>query len=116
MARIYRLKDDIKAEEFIRNMVWIDVYRVEYYYYYYISAVCTRTDESGEQDGLCFGSRACLVNLHSSLHPSSVHPSVCLLVHLFINPSFIYLRKLRAFDFILPAHQLRHWQSFTRTL
>ena len=34
MVHMYRQKNDIKAEEFTRTLVWTDVYRVEYYYYY----------------------------------------------------------------------------------
>lgn len=33
MVHMYRQKNDIKAEEFTRNMVCTDVYRVEYSYY-----------------------------------------------------------------------------------
>lgn len=54
---------------------------------------------------------------HPSLHHLEIYPST---ISLFIGPSVhsssIYFRKLRVVDFILPAHQLRHWQSFTQTL
>lgn len=75
-----RQKNDIKAEEFTRNMVWADFYGVEYYYYIPTEARTSVVlyNRAVNRNELCF-----LASFHP-VHHYSVH---CFISQLFSSPS-----------------------------